>query len=60
MIKVALIVERADIDLGGAERSLFELACQLSALGVKVTILAAKGQADAENTHILCAEAPGK
>ena len=60
MIKVALIVERADIDLGGAERSIFELACQLSALGVKVTTLAAKGQADAENTRILCAEAPGK
>lgn len=60
MIKLALIVERADIDLGGAERSLPELACQLSSLGVNVTTLAAKGQADAKNTRILCADTPGK
>ena len=30
MIKTAIIIERADIALGGAERSVFELASQLS------------------------------
>lgn len=60
MIKIALIVERADIDLGGAERSICELACQLSALGVEVTTLAAKGHGDAENIRALCGDTPGK
>ncbi len=60
MIKTALIIERADIALGGAERSVFELASQLSLLDVKVTVLAAKGQTTAKNINILCAERPGK
>jgi UDP-glucose:(heptosyl)LPS alpha-1,3-glucosyltransferase len=60
MIKTALIIERADIALGGAERSIFELASQLTLLDVRVTMLAAKGQTTAKNINILCTERPGK
>ena len=55
-----MIIERIDVALGGAERSVFELAAALSALGLKVDILAAKGQTNAKNTHILCQNTPGK
>jgi UDP-glucose:(heptosyl)LPS alpha-1,3-glucosyltransferase len=58
--KIALITERTDIALGGAERSVFELATALSALGLKVDILAAKGQTNAKNIHILRQNTPGK
>ncbi|MHC4719959.1 MAG: glycosyltransferase family 4 protein [Planctomycetota bacterium] len=58
--KVAIIIERADITLGGAERSVLELTGQLQALGFDVDILAAKGQADNSNIHILCPDSPGK
>ena len=58
--KIAMIIERIDITLGGAERSVFELAAAISALGLKVDILAAKGVKNAENIHILCPNAPGK
>jgi len=58
--KVAIIIERADISLGGAERSVFELAGTLGAREMQVDILAAKGPARAKNIHILCGEAPGK
>ncbi len=58
--KIALIIERTDITLGGAERSIFELATALSALGLEVDILAAKGQTNAKNIHILCQNTPGK
>jgi UDP-glucose:(heptosyl)LPS alpha-1,3-glucosyltransferase len=54
MIKTAIIIERADIALGGAERSVLELACQLPLSDVKVTILAAKGQTKAKNIKVLC------
>jgi glycosyltransferase involved in cell wall biosynthesis len=57
--KIALIMERADIALGGAERSVFELAAALSALGLKVDTLAAKGKTNAKNIHILCQNTPG-
>lgn len=60
MIKTAIIIERADIALGGAERSVFELASQLSLSDVKVTVLAAKGQTQAKNIKILCADSGGK
>jgi len=60
MIKTALIIERADIALGGAERSVFELASQLSLSDVKVTVLAAKGETQAKNIKILCADRGGK
>jgi len=58
--KIALITERANIALGGAERSAFELTAALSALGLQVDILAAKGKTNAKNIHILCPETPGK
>jgi UDP-glucose:(heptosyl)LPS alpha-1,3-glucosyltransferase len=57
--KIALIIERTDIALGGAERSVFELAAALSALGLKVDTLAAKGKTNAKNIHILCQNTPG-
>jgi len=58
--KIAIVIERADVALGGAERSVSELAAALSALRFEVDILAAKGQTNAENIHILCQESFGK
>ncbi len=58
--KIALIIERTDIALGGAERSVFELATALSALGLTVNILATKGKTNAKNIHILCQNTSGK
>jgi UDP-glucose:(heptosyl)LPS alpha-1,3-glucosyltransferase len=57
--KIAIIIERADIALGGAERSVFELASALSARDLQVDILAAKGRAKAKDIHILCGTKPG-
>lgn len=59
-IKIAIIIERANIVLGGAERSVFELTTALSAGGLDVHILAAKGQTNAKNIHLLCQHHPGK
>jgi UDP-glucose:(heptosyl)LPS alpha-1,3-glucosyltransferase len=53
-MKVAIIIERYDISLGGAEWLVFELASALSQLGVDVDILAAQGDSNAANVHILC------
>jgi len=58
--KVAIIIERADVELGGAERSVSELAEALRALDYDTHILAAKGKAGKENVHILCGDLPGK
>ena len=58
--KTAIIIERANIALGGAERSVFELAATLQAFGLEVDILAAKGQANAKSIRILCQDSPGK
>ncbi len=58
--KLAIIVERADVTLGGAERSVFEMAQALAALDLEVHVLAAKGKAGKENVHILCGDLPGK
>ncbi len=55
-----MIIERPDIALGGAERSVFELAGALSLLDAKVDILAAKGHTKAKNIHILCRHSTGK
>ncbi|MCF7955372.1 MAG: glycosyltransferase family 4 protein [Phycisphaerae bacterium] len=60
MIKTAIIIERVDISLGGAERSVSELAAQLSQDGIDVTILAAKGTGDSEKIKVLCENHPGK
>ena len=59
-MRIAIIIERANIGLGGAERSVFELAKAISKLCPKVDILAATGRANAENTHILCRDISGK
>lgn len=58
--KVAIIIERADIALGGAERSMSEVAAALSELGLDVDLLAAKGTSDRNNVRVLCADAPGR
>ena len=58
--KVAIIIERANTALGGAERSVFELTAAMSGLGFEVHILAAKGQTEAKNIHILCQEKHGR
>ncbi len=58
--KVAIIIERADITLGGAERSVFELRAALSVLGNTANILAAKGRTNAKNIYILCKDTIGK
>ncbi len=58
--KVAIIIERTDVALGGAERSIAEVADALSALGLEVHLLAAKGTAGGASTHILCQDVPGK
>jgi UDP-glucose:(heptosyl)LPS alpha-1,3-glucosyltransferase len=58
--KVAIIIERVDVALGGAERSVSELADALAILDYDAHILAAKGSATAKNVHILCSDLPGK
>jgi UDP-glucose:(heptosyl)LPS alpha-1,3-glucosyltransferase len=59
-MKIAIIIERANIILGGAERSVFELATALSSQDIDVHILAAKGQTNAKDIHLLCQKRPGK
>lgn len=58
--KIAIVIERIDTALGGAERSVLELSAALSARGAQVTVLAAKGQRRTENVHILCGNKSGK
>ena len=58
--RIAIIIERADVALGGAERSMFEVAAALSDTGLEVDLLAAKGTGQADNVHILCPDVPGK
>jgi len=59
MLKVAIIIERTKIGLGGAERSVSELTAELRDQGAEATILAAKG-VKTENTQVLCDLARGK
>jgi UDP-glucose:(heptosyl)LPS alpha-1,3-glucosyltransferase len=58
--KIAIIIERADTALGGAERSVFEMAEALASLDLDVHILAAKGRIEANNVRFLCRNLPGK
>lgn len=58
--RIAIILERADVALGGAERSMFEVASALAELDCQVDLLAAKGQRTAENVRILCPDTPGR
>jgi glycosyltransferase involved in cell wall biosynthesis len=58
--KVAIIIARADVSLGGAERSINELTEALGSLGLDVHLLAAKGSSRSGSVHILCDDLPGK
>ncbi|MGA2172961.1 MAG: glycosyltransferase family 4 protein [Sedimentisphaerales bacterium] len=58
--KIAIIIERADVELGGAERSVSELADALATLDYDTHIIAAKGRTGQGNVHILCSDLPGK
>ncbi len=58
--RIAIIIERADIALGGAERSVFEVAAALSTTGLDVNIIAAKGKRETKYVRILCKDIPGK
>jgi UDP-glucose:(heptosyl)LPS alpha-1,3-glucosyltransferase len=58
--KVAIIIERADVARGGAERSMLEVADALSELGLEVELLATKGATDRRNVRLLCQDIPGK
>ncbi|HSV26472.1 MAG TPA: glycosyltransferase family 4 protein [Sedimentisphaerales bacterium] len=53
-MRVAIIIERYDTSLGGAERSVHELAGALQRAGVETDILAATGRSQTRNVHILC------
>jgi UDP-glucose:(heptosyl)LPS alpha-1,3-glucosyltransferase len=52
-MKVAIITERANIELGGAERSIFELAASLALMDVDVKILAATGTTHSPKMQVL-------
>ncbi len=58
--KIAVIIERMDPALGGAERSISELAEALSQRGMEVFIIAATGQTTSPNTHTLFPDKSGK
>jgi UDP-glucose:(heptosyl)LPS alpha-1,3-glucosyltransferase len=53
-MKLAIITERANITLGGAERSVFELAARMALMGVDVKILAGTGAAQSRRVKVLC------
>ncbi len=59
-LEVAIIIERANVTLGGAERSVAELAAALAENGTTVTVLAAKGPVRSENVQILCRDHPAE
>lgn len=59
-MKVAIIIEQADVALGGAERSVTELAGGLRALGVDTTLLVAKGNMNVKYYKYLCNDRPGR
>ena len=60
MKKIAIIIERTDVNLGGAERSVSELAQALCEHDCQVEIIAAKGRSDNQNVRFLCSDLPGK
>ncbi len=59
-MKIAIINERVNVELGGAERSLFELSSALRSVRLQVDIIAAKGNATSKNIHFLCNDTAGK
>ncbi|HAL45442.1 MAG TPA: hypothetical protein DCP47_05945 [Phycisphaerales bacterium] len=52
-MRVAIITERANIALGGAERSIFELTATMALFGVDVKILAATGTTHSRKVRVL-------
>jgi UDP-glucose:(heptosyl)LPS alpha-1,3-glucosyltransferase len=59
-MKVAIVIERHDTTLGGAERSISELTGALDRMGIDVHLLVAKGQGQAKNLHVLCGGENGR
>ncbi len=59
-MKIAIIIERFDIDLGGAERSIAQLTEELSSFGCNVELLAATGKSESANVKLLCADVKSK
>jgi len=57
-MKIAVIIERADVTLGGAERSVFELAEALCAAGHQADIIAARSSVKTKNIHVLFENRP--
>jgi UDP-glucose:(heptosyl)LPS alpha-1,3-glucosyltransferase len=60
MMKIAIVIERVDPALGGAERSIFELAEALRDRGLDVRILAASSGVEAPNITVLVPPALSK
>lgn len=59
MRTIALIIERTDVSLGGAERSILELTEALRRANVQVTLLTASGE-ESEGTIPLCGSGAGR
>ena len=59
-MKIALVIERFNIALGGAERSVYEIAERLRQTGQQVTILASVAPANAPGVVALCGHDPHK
>jgi len=57
-MKIAIITERSDVTLGGAERSVFELSSALMTKGLDITLLAAKGSTNVKHAKALCDNIP--
>lgn len=53
-MKVALILERFNLTLGGAERSAWEIAAQLKSMGIETTIIAATSSHPSDRIVPLC------
>jgi glycosyltransferase involved in cell wall biosynthesis len=52
-MKIALIIDNFDPTRGGAERSVFEMACCFAQLGHEVSIIAGKVNHSAENNELI-------
>ncbi|HRU14679.1 MAG TPA: glycosyltransferase family 4 protein [Anaerohalosphaeraceae bacterium] len=52
--KIAILTERADIALGGAERSVRELTDELNRQGIQTLLLTVAGTSDSSRIHVLC------
>ncbi len=59
-MKIALVIERFNIALGGAERSVYEITEQLAKMGQEVTILASVASAGVDSVIALCGNDPDK